>query len=152
MKKHTYFGIIIITLLVLIPGLAFATITASFGGRVIGTSIPLVNCTGIGTGPVVLISSLEHLGSAVVYTTASPGNQTSVPTRAKGVVSGIYGAIPFYTNENGASEPSQGDWILGNANIVPNFSTCSIQVGTFKIPFPVRPTSNYRVSGRSSSL
>jgi len=140
-----------------VPAFAYAnfpTLTSSFGGRVITPDLPIATCYGLGTGPVVLASSIESLGSAV-ESAAGVGGQTT-PARVNNVVSGIYGAIPFYTTFSLSADagggfhfvgsvPKTGDWILGRASVIPSFTTCTISDTV--IPFPVRKTSDYKTSG-----
>lgn len=156
MKRHRTISIII-AIFILIPAFAYAsfatTATSSFGGRVLSTKIPLVNCYSVGTGPVLLVNNVESLGSAV-YSAAGSGQP--VASRVAGTVGGLYGAIPFFAKYNFlasatgtvtiSSVPKTGDWILGNASIVPSFSTCDLQIGEYQIPFPVRTTSQYNTS------
>lgn len=116
MKSHQIISIILIVFILAIPTVLYAALlTRSFGGKVILTTIPIVTCTGSGTGPVVLIKM---------------------------------NGLPYYT-ESQQKTPKVGDWILGRANIIPNFSTCNIQAGPYKIPFPVRTTSDYNISNNS---
>jgi hypothetical protein len=154
MKKHAIIGILVIILILGVPAFTYATLTASFGGKVITTTVPDVTCTGSGTGPVVLLSSLLHLTSAVVVST--PAVKTTVPVRVGGVVSGLFGAIPFYTQSTSSSStsgstPQPDSWILGRANVIPDFSTCYLQLGPYRLPFPVRDTSNYKTSSNTGN-
>lgn len=151
MKKHLVISLIIIVV-VLCPAFAYANFampTSSFGGKVIATSLPFTSCYSFGTGPILLSSNLESLGSAV---TSSVGSGQPTTARVSNTVSGIYGAIPFYAQYSFSSTmpfisatPKAGDWILGRASIIPNFTTCAIKDFPV-IPFPVRTTSNYKVS------
>jgi hypothetical protein len=144
-KRHQIISIIIIVL-VFAPVFAYASFAtaavSSFGGRVVSTKLPLVTCYGAGTGPLLLLSNLSSVGSAVY---SSTGSGQPVATRTNNIVSGTFGAIPFYASSNSAV-PRPGGWILGNAHIIPSFSTCDLQVGEYQIPFPVRTTSQYNVS------
>ena len=54
--------------------------------------------------------------------------------------------IPFYAT-NIYKRPKIGGTILGRANILPDFSICKIGKTPYAIPFPVRKTSNYGISG-----
>jgi hypothetical protein len=158
MKKHVVISITLIALSILIPFVTHAAVfskpTISFGGRVLLTTIPLVTCTGSGTGPVVLLSNLASVASAT-YSTV-PKNGQSAGQKAGGVVNGIYGAIPYYATSDYsrlpfmAKRPQAGDWILGTANMIPEFTTCSIQIANYKVPFPVKDTNKYNTSGNSS--
>lgn len=158
MKKHTIISLVLIALYIIVPLVANAAIfvnkTSSFGGKVILTTIPGIGCVGFGKGPIVLSSSLQSLGSAIYS-----GVDGSQPTanRVVGAAAGLYGAIPFYASEISITEnsaggllvskpPSVGQWILGRANVIPEFSTCAIGYPPDGIPFPVRDTSNYRTS------
>lgn len=159
MNKHLIISFFIIIGILVFPTFAHAVFvrsTSSFGGKVLSTTVPSVVCTGFGTGPVLLINNISSLGSAV-YSGVSGGQQ--VITKTANVAGGIYGAIPFYTKINiipsfgggttgfVSPTPKVGDWILGNADIIPDFSTCAIQAGPARIPFPVRDTSQYNTSG-----
>lgn len=108
----------IIAVLIIIPLATYASnpLTKSFGGKVKLTTVPLVTCTGAGTGPVV--------------------------------ISNISG-IPLYANSL-SKTPRVGDWILGTTSIIPDFSTCQITAFGVQLPFPVRKTSNYNISGTTS--
>ncbi len=108
-------SIAIVAILLIVPMVAHAAFTRSFGGKVKLTSVPLITCTGSGTGPVVI-------------------------SNTKG--------FPLYATDE-SNAPAVGDFILGKVNIIPEFSTCQLQVGTFKIPFPVTDTSKYKISGGS---
>jgi hypothetical protein len=130
MKKNLFISIGIIFLLVVVPLFAhaasFISNTKSFGGKILSTTIPLVTCSGIGTGPVVLIRNLTVMPSTF---------------------------LPFYAQTNYSNypftsgTPKAGDWILGTASAMLDTTTCSIQVGEFKIPFPVHDTNYYKTSG-----
>jgi hypothetical protein len=48
-------------------------------------------------------------------------------------------------------QPKRGDWILGKADIAPNLKICYIKSGDTKIPYPVRKTSYYNISGKGTS-
>jgi hypothetical protein len=156
-------SIAIIMVVSVVPALVHATLTASFGGKVLLTKIPGITCIGIGTGPVVLSSNLESFGSAVLSATGVGTGGEPTAVRVGGTVAGLYGAIPFYANPSisistvggpGSSfsvfvspQPKIGDWILGEASLIPNFNTCLAG----PIPFPVRQTSNYKVSPTAPS-
>lgn len=95
-----------------------SSLTMPFAGRIILTQIPGVVCTGIGTGPIVLLSTFK-----------------------KGTV---YDKIPFFATDM-MKIPTMGGIIMGKAEIVPDFSTCQLMTEP-PIPFPVRKTSYYGVS------
>lgn len=136
MKKHLLLSLIIIAASVCIPLVVYANgLTWSFGGKILATEVPDVTCYGSGTGPVVLLSNLTSIGSAARSTSTT-------------AVRSIYGVLPFYTQINTSPTPRAGQWILGRANIIPDFNNCAINVGQYRIPFPVRDTDNYRTSGR----
>ncbi len=124
--------------------------TIPFGGKVLSVQTPGVTCIPSegGTAPVVLSTNISGLVSAGI--SAASGNQTDAQ-RTVGTVSGLYRAIPLYTLSMGFQgdtlrQPKIGDWILGNQQIIPNISTCSIG----EIPFPVVKTNNYGVSQPSA--
>jgi hypothetical protein len=121
----------------------------SFGGKVIATTVADVNCTGDGT-LVVLSSNATAAANAALnyyFESKSKANKTQkTVSEVSDVISGIYGSIPFYATDS-SKKPKVGGLILGNANIAPNFKECKLQVGPYKIPFPVRDTTkNYNVS------
>jgi hypothetical protein len=60
-----------------------------------------------------------------------------------------FSGMSLYTT-NFAKTPKAGDWILGRVNIIPEYTSCQIQVGTYKIPYGVRDSSYYGLSGGSS--
>lgn len=130
LKQKLFIFVLILTST---PFITYAAMTQPFGGRILLTKIPAVNCFGLGTGPVVLMNNIMSAGSAA-YSSATGGG-------AVNVASGIYGAIPYYTNSL-TKVPKEGQWILGNYNIVPSFNTCSL----YSIPFPVKKTTDYSLS------
>ncbi len=133
MQKHKAIVILVALITTIVPLFSQAAgFTNPFGGRVLSTTIPSVTCFGTGTGPVVLASNLAALGSAV---------QGGTPSS---VFSGIYGAVPLYTTST-TKVPKAGQWILGRHELIPNLSTCTIG----NVPFPVKKTTNYGVSGGS---
>jgi hypothetical protein len=162
MKKHAVISLAMIAIFLSLPFIVnaatFVNNTTSFGGKVLLTQLPLVTCSGSGTGPIVLISNLASVATAAYSTTPKTG-QTAIQ-HVGGVAKGIYGAIPYYTTSGTSgnsgsftsSKPKAGDWILGRADTIPEFTTCKIQIATYKIPFPVKDTSNYKTSGNSSGL
>ncbi len=149
MKKHKIVGFIVFIFVAIIPAVAAAAVnfnnsTLPFGGRVLTTTVPSVTCTPPGTGPVVLISNIVSLGSAV-YSGAN--NQQSGVQRAAGVVSGVYNALPYYATDP-TKTPKPGQWILGRASLIPDLSLCySAALGGF--PVPVKKTTTYGVSGQT---
>ena len=118
-----------------------APIFKSFGGRVaaITKSGGGVICTGNGT-LTVLLSNLT--GAAKIGTSQFEQNKAN---RATGTISGIYKSIPYYT-DNPSKQPKVGGFILGKANIAPDFSKCHINIGEIQIPIPVLVTRDYNVS------
>jgi hypothetical protein len=120
--------------------------TFSFGGKILVDKIAGVTCTGNGFGPLILSS---NVGGAVSIITSSLNGNNSTGKKVVGVVSGVYKIIPFYAT-NQQKKPQKGGWILGRADISIDTSTCKIKSGDTSIPFPVRKTSNYGVSGGSS--
>jgi hypothetical protein len=151
MKKHAIISIFLIGIFVLLPMVAFAAnfikkATVSFGGKVIATTIPSVTCIGFGTGPILLSSN---------------DSSQSASSRTAGVISGLYGALPYYANtgisvSGGAifvsGAPKIGDWILGRTNLIPNFTKCVAGGPSVGIPIPVKDTTQYKISGHTSSL
>jgi hypothetical protein len=71
MKKHMILSLILIAVLIAVPVIANASaltsalLTRPFGGRVIATSLPLVTCVGVGTGPI----TLSKINDFSLYTT-----------------------------------------------------------------------------------
>ncbi len=153
MKRHMILSLIIIAVLVTVPVLVSATsltrstssyLTQSFGGKVLTPNLSIATCIGFGTGPVVLYNNVSSLASGAL---SAANSGAPAENRISGAVSGIYNAIPFYASPNfgkSSALPKAGDWILGRASIVPDFSRCFIT--DTPIPFPVRNTSNYQVS------
>lgn len=118
--------------------------TVGFGGKVTMTKIPNVTCTGNGT-LVVLASNLTSGISSLMQTKSSDSTVQKVASALKG----LSGLIPFYATDS-SKKPEVGKWILGKANTIPDTSSCKMQIGPYKIPYPVRKTSNYQVSGKTS--
>lgn len=153
MKKHRVIGIVVLVLWI-IPAFTNAQMTTSgsvknsytfpFGGRVLTTTIPTVTCLPPGTGPVVLMSNIVSLGSAVYSGT---NKQQTGFERASGVVSGVYNALPFYTTSI-TKVPKPGQWILGRHEIIPDIKTC-VSEALAGFPIPVKRTTTYGVSGQS---
>jgi hypothetical protein len=155
MKKHTVISVALIVVSILIPFVTHAAIfskpTISFGGRVLSTSNSVITCTGLGVGPVILSSNLGSLGSAL--SSATDTTDTSL-NRMTGAAEGLYGAIPYFAKITFSARvggvifvstpPKAGDWILGRASLIPNFTTCYIPY--LSIPFPIKDTSQYKVS------
>ena len=111
---------------------AFSKPTFAFGGKVLTTTLPSVICTTIGTAPVVLSSNL--------------GGVMEIAAGGVGVVSGAYNILPYYA-PSPLKRPVPGSWVLGNAEIVPNFHICnSTLLGGF--PVPVKKMTEYGVSAR----
>jgi hypothetical protein len=161
MKKHAIISVVLIALFILIPiithAATFVSSTTSFGGRVISTSNPAVTCVGLGVGPVILSTNLNSLGSAI---SSGVSNNQSSSDRAGGVINGLYGAIPYFAKISFSAgvggvafvstPPKVGDWILGRASIIPEFSTCYIPY--LSLPFPVKDTRQYNVSRHGPTL
>ena len=130
MTRHMIYSIAIIAVLVLAPlATNAATFVSSlkqgFGGRVLRTDLSgSVNCIGMGIGPITLTNNSFSLGNTIPF----------------------YANISFSALGNGfvSQLPQAGDWILGEASIIPNFTRCFTQGTT--IPFPVRDTSFYGTS------
>ncbi len=159
MKHHTYIGIpafIIFSFFFITPNknaLAISklsTWTTPFGGRVISTKIPTVECPGAidqGTAPVVLSSNLAGLGQATIGATG----QQSTLNRVNNIGTGIYKAIPLYAvrlspiTGKPLKQPKVGGWILGNQYLVPTLEICNTTL-LGGVPFPVVKTDNYGVS------
>lgn len=126
-----------------------STWTTPFGGRVLSTKIPTVECPGAigqGTAPVVLSSNLAGLGQATVGAT---GRQSTL-SRVGNIGTGIYRAIPLYTLRLSSTgkelkQPKVGDWILGNQYLIPTLEVCNTTL-LGGLPFPVVKTDNYGVS------
>lgn len=161
MKHHTYIGIplfIAFAISFFFPlhhtwaVTKLSTWTTPFGGRVLTTKIPTVDCpgaVGTGTAPVVLSSNIAGVAQATVGAVSK--GQTTV-SRVGKVVGGIYKAIPLYTVRISSvtgqplTQPKPGDWILGMQYLVPNVHTCETDAFGTPIPFPVVKTDNYGVS------
>jgi hypothetical protein len=163
MKKHAIISIFLIGIFVLLPMVAFAAnfikkATVSFGGKVIATTIPSVTCIGFGTGPILLSSNVSSIVSGIY---SGVDSSQSASSRTAGVISGLYGALPYYANtgisvSGGAifvsGAPKIGDWILGRTNLIPNFTKCVAGGPSVGIPIPVKDTTQYKISGHTSSL
>ncbi len=155
MKVQKFFiGSIIIFLLLLISAKivlaasTFYSTTFAFGGKIIMDKIPSVTCDGNGYGPLELTSNVM---GAVSATTSVLNSNNSTGQKIIGGVTGIYKIIPFYATDQ-TKKPKSGDWILGKADIAPDFKTCYIKLSEdAKIPYPVRKTSVYSLSRKTSS-
>lgn len=130
--------------------------TFGFGGKVLMDKIPGVTCDEEGFGPIELSSNVQ---GAIDATTSVASGNNSTGQKITGAVSGIYKMIPFFAT-NTKKQPKKGGWIIGKADIAPNFKICYLgskyvnangQVVTKKIPYPVRKTSIYNVSGGTAS-
>ena len=159
MKHHTLIGIptfIIFTISYFFPAQQanaiskISTWTTPFGGRVISTKIPTVECPGAigqGTAPVVLSSNLSGLGQATI----GAAGQQSTLSRINNIGTGIYKAIPLYTlrissvTGKPTKQPQVGDWVLGRQYLIPTLEICNTTL-LGGIPFPVVKTDNYGVS------
>ena len=124
--------------------------TTPFGGRVISTKIPTVDCPGTidgGTAPVVLSSNLAGLGQATIGATC----KQSTINRVANIGVGVYKSIPLYTYRissitgESLKQPKVGDWILGRQYLIPNLNTCET-TALGGLPFPVVKTDNYGIS------
>jgi len=126
--------------------------TFSFGGKILMDKIPGVTCDGDGYGPIELSS---NVAGAVDATTSVLNGNNSTGQKIVGGVSGVYKMIPFYATDK-TKKPEKGGYILGKADIAPNFKICYMQHtnkkgNSVKIPYPVRKTSYYSVSGEKKS-
>ncbi len=121
--------------------------TFGFGGKILMDKIPGVTCDGDGYGPIELSS---NVAGAVKATTSVLNGNNSTGQKIVGGVSGVYKMIPFYATDK-TKKPKKGGWILGKADIAPNFKICYMKSGNTKIPYPVRKTSYYSVSGGTTS-
>lgn len=114
--------------------------TFSFGGKVLSIRVPNVTCSTSGTGPIMLTSNTQGAIDAV-----SSQFSSSTGEKIVGGTTGIYRMIPFFATDQ-SKVPKVGGFILGKADIAPNFSICKMQIGDTQIPFPVRKTTIYNVS------
>ena len=128
-----------------------AAVTFGFGGKVISTEVAGVTCKKQGTGPFMVSSSSEGLADSA---STIAGNGSTGQKIVSGV-SAIYGLIPFFATDL-KKKPKKGGSILGKAEAAPNFKICSISKTTkgkdgkpskVKVPFPVRLTKEYNISG-----
>lgn len=143
--KRAFVKVAIISVIFFVSsGIVSAVTTVGFGGKVAMTKIPNVTCTGNGT-LVILVSNFTSGISQLAQTKSSDSTIKKVSSAIKG----LFGSIPFYATDS-SKKPQVGKWILGNANITTDTSTCKMQIGPYKIPYPVRKTSNYQVSGQNS--
>ncbi len=134
--KHYHIIVVLILCIISLPYMARAAgMTQPFGGKVLSIRIPSVTCIGTGTGPVVLASNL-----AAGLSTLQGGSVSNI-------VSNVYGVIPLYTTSP-TKKPQVTQWVLGRHDLIPNLSTCSMG----SVPFPVKKTTNYGVSGGSYGL
>ncbi len=125
--------------------------TFGFGGKILSDKAPGVTCDGNGYGPLELSSNIGGAVSAI----SSVVGKGSTGQKIVGGVMGIYKMIPFYAT-NQLKKPKRGDWILGKADIAPNFKICYTKSmddkgNSVKIPYPVRKTSVYSLSGAGKS-
>ena len=112
--------------------------TLSFGGKVLSDKISGVECNKEGT--LVILSS-NASGAVGIVQSQQSNNKTE---KVVGTSTSIYKLIPFFaTNTN--KVPRKGGFILGKADVVPDFSICHT-TGTLKLPIPVRKTDDYGVS------
>ena len=124
--------------------------------------IPGVKCNEKGFGPLELSSNLQ---GAVDATTSVANGNNSTGQKVVGGVSGVYKMIPFFATDM-TKKPTKGQYILGKADIAPNLKICYLEskykdkdgntqtngnTQTKKIPYPVRKTKDYAVSGGSNS-
>jgi len=126
----------------------YASATFSFGGKVQRTTAPLVTCTGSGTLVVLSGNYTAAINGAIKATLESQSSDNKTQKTVQEVASGIkgiYGSMPFYTTDS-SKTPRIGGWILGKADIAPDFKTCKRQIGPYKIPYPVRKIESYNVS------
>lgn len=115
---------------------------SGFGGKILDTEIKNVTCIDGGV-PLVLSSNIGGLIDAVA---SSVDQQNTTGGKIIGGASGLYRAIPFFVfpTAKGGS-PQKSGFILGTAEIAPNFNYCSIKDDKSKkgIPFPVREVVKY---------
>lgn len=118
-----------------------ARLVKDFGGKVTLSPIPGLDC--LGTGKIAVLSSNISAIKKVVDSISDP---STTEEKALNIASSIHGMIPTYTT-NPSKNPRTSGQILGKENIVPDFKTCGIQVGTVRVPIPVlRTTKNYNTS------
>ena len=117
--------------------------------------IPGVTCDGDGFGPLELSS---NVAGAVEGTSSVLNGNNNTGQKIVGGINGVYKMIPFYAT-NKQKQPKKGGWILGKADIAPDLKICYIEskyknkdgtTMTKKIPYPVRKTNNYSISGGST--
>lgn len=114
--------------------------TRDFGGKTLVAPIPGLIC--IGTGASLLLSSNVAAFTQTVTAAVSSGDKN----KAANIISGILSMIPTYAT-NPTRIPRTGQDILGQENLIPNFSTCYITFGIITIPIPVyKTTNNYGVA------
>lgn len=148
--KNNFIKFLVIFLFLFISiEIAFATSyssTFSFGGKILFDKVSGVTCDGNGFGPLELSS---NIGGAVSAVGSVLNSNNSTGGKIVGGVTGVYKMIPFYATDQ-MKKPKKGGYILGKADITPNFKICYIKSGDTKIPYPVRKTSVYSVSGNNS--
>ena len=139
--KRSFIPVVLLCLLFFVSfGIASATLTFGFGGKIIADKISGVTCSSGGT---VLILSSE-IGGAVSAVSSGASNG-SAGQKTTGIVSGLNKTIPYYV-ENGSKKPKEGQSILGNAELAIDSSTCKIKIGKSSIPFPIRKVKNFNLS------
>ena len=111
----------------------------SFGGKIISITIPSVYCPAGGT-LAVLSTNISSIGGAAASQFVDTG-----ATKAYNTAKGIYGAIPYYTQDF-SRVPVIGSWILGKTGLAPSLDRCYTQAFGAPIPIPVFKTMNYNVS------
>jgi hypothetical protein len=121
MKKYVFISTILIMVALLIPFIAHA---ATF------------------------ISSKKSFGGRVLMTEIPDVTCTGTGTGPVVVTGSSADGSPYYADMFGRT-PKAGDWILGLADYNQDYSTCYINVGQYRIEFPVTKTNYYGVSGSS---
>lgn len=116
------------------------SLTKSFGGKIYMANIPMVTCNGSGSA-IVMSSNIN-----AVLDTVKSVQKSKSEEEGKSTAKSLYGMIPTYTT-NASKQPQARKQILGRENAIPDFSTCYIPVGPYRVPFPVlKTTDNYNVS------
>ena len=128
---------------------------APFGGKVRLTKIPNVMCEGSGT--IFILNSNFTSGTKAAlenYATSQGEGGNSTSSKIKqglNALKALSNTIPYYATEANKL-PKVGDLIMGNAKSTPDTSICKLQIGPYRIPFPVKKTTkNYNISGKSKS-
>lgn len=145
-KKNLIKVIILLIVLFFSARTTYAALTKSFGGKVKLTTIPNVICEGSGT---IFVLSSNLVGTAQEMAGASGSNTEKTIKKVSTAMKAVNDTMPFYSTDS-EKNPKVGDMILGKANTIPDFSICKLQIGPYRIPFPVKKTTdNYNVSRKS---